>query len=166
VTAAEETYRELREALGDLVLGFVALEEDLHDAIFVLAEKECPRDRRTVSVLTAGLGFRTLVGKFGALCNELRPVEVSQADVVEFCNHLNRLNDRRNQMVHSAWVWAERGPAGVHRRKRTADPKKGFSHPLGRATVEEVRDLAQDFVNAGNKVWEIIPWVSNGEQHG
>src|SRR5438128_1219794 len=96
---------ELFRALGILVVNFAALEESLHDAIWLTAAPA--NDMKVINVLTAGLPFRTLVEKFGALCIEAPELRVEKSDVAAFCSHLNDLNQRRNEYIHSAWMFRD-----------------------------------------------------------
>ena len=154
-TTAEQTgsrRAELLQALGALVVNVSATEESLHDAIWLLSESE----NQAVHVLTARLSFRTLVEKFGAMCAELGTARVPLDEVRAFCGHLYTLNDRRNTIIHSAWNF--RATADAPRRfKRTATPKAGFSLNVTDVTPSEIRDLAEQFRLAENKLWEIVP---------
>ena len=142
---------EVLTALGGLVVNVSAMEESLHDAIWLISGAE----NRSVHVLSAGLAFRTLVEKFGALCVEMKTCRIPVEDVSQYCAHLNSLNDQRNTIIHSAWNW--RGSAGTRRFKRTAKIKTGFSLNITNTTPNEIRELAERFRQAEQKLWEIVP---------
>ena len=144
---------QLLYALGTLVVNFSALEESLHDAIVLLA-KEC--DMATVNVLTAGLQFRTLVEKFGALCTEAAELRVPPTDVHEYCKFVLGLNDERNRYVHSAWGIAPKD-TGHRRFKRSARAKSGFQLDLQNVPPADILDLAERLRQAEHKLWEIVP---------
>ena len=144
---------QLLYALGALVVNFSALEESLHDAIVLLA-KEC--DMATVNVLTAGLQFRTLVEKFGALCTEAAELRVPPTDVHEYCKFVLGLNDERNRYVHSAWGIAPKD-TGHRRFKRRAKAKSGFQFDIQDVLPAEILDLAERLRQADRKLWEIVP---------
>ena len=150
--AANDQEDELLRAIGALVVNFGALEESMHDAILVLSGIEQPT---VVNVLTAGSAFRVLVEKFGALCKELGTARVPEADVKSYCDHLGRLNDRRNAVVHSAWNWL--GTAGTRRIKRSAKISSGFSLGVTPMTAEQVMTLADEIREAELKLWEVVP---------
>jgi hypothetical protein len=134
------------------VVNVAALEESLHDAIYLLAGGENP----AVNVLTAGLPFRALVDKFGALCSAHSTPRAPTSEVTAYCGHLGSLNDERNAIIHSAWNLRE--GRGSHRRsKRTAKPKGGFSLNVKNVTAGEIRDIADKFVAAEKKLWEYVP---------
>ena len=139
-------------ALGGLVVNVAALEEALHDAIFLLAGGE----NQAIGVLTAGLPFRTLVDKFGALCAGLEVQRPPSKSVIEYCAHLNTLNEQRNSLIHSGWNLrdARRG----HRRfKRTAKAKTGFKLNPTAVKAEDVHLLSDQFREAEKKLWEFVP---------
>src|SRR2546428_12222651 len=92
-------------ALGTLVVNVSAMEESLHDAIYVLSGG----NNVAIGVLTAGLSFRQLVERFGALCFELKTCRLPPDDIKKYCAHLDALNDKRNLMIHSAWYVADSG---------------------------------------------------------
>ena len=139
------------KALGALVVNVAAMEESLHDAIMLLAGTE----NAAIGVLTAGLNFRTLVEKFGALCLELGTHRGTVDDVKGYCRHLNELNDKRNAIVHSAWNWL--GSAGVRRYKRTAKVKSGFALNVTKTSPTEILEVAASFFQAERKIWEYVP---------
>jgi hypothetical protein len=138
-------------ALGALVVNAAVMEESLHDAIWVMSGGDNP----AISVLTAGLSFRYLVEKLGALCFELKNCSLPNEEVAKYCAHLNTLNEERNLMIHSAWNWG--GSAGTRRYKRTAKIKSGFSLNVTPIKPEAIRDLADQYIEAEKKLWEYVP---------
>jgi len=154
MTAPTPVSEQLFRALGILVVNFAALEESLHDAIWLAAAPGS--EMRMINVLTAGLPFRTLVEKFGAVCIEAKDLRVSKEEVVSFCARLNELNQRRNEYIHSAWQF--RDPTQDPTRfKRTARPKAGFSLNVSTAPVAEIRKLIEDLLEAERILWGITP---------
>jgi hypothetical protein len=152
VAAASDTPgSRIVNALGALVVNASAMEESLHDAIWVLSGG----NNVAIGVLTAGLSFRYLVDKFGALCTELKTCRLPREDVAKYCAHLHALNDERNLMIHSAWNWA--GSAGTRRYKRTAKVKSGFSFNMTPINADAVRELADKYVEAEKNLWEYVP---------
>jgi hypothetical protein len=145
---------QLFRALGIFVVNFAALEESLHDAIWLAAAPGS--DMKMINVLTAGLPFRTLVEKFGAACMEAKDLRVSKEEVATFCARLNELNQRRNEYIHSAWQF--RDPTQDPTRfKRTARPKAGFSLNVSTAPVAEILKLGDDLLEAERILWGITP---------
>ncbi|MDB4883283.1 MAG: hypothetical protein JWL95_2049 [Gemmatimonadetes bacterium] len=139
-------------ALGELVLSVSWLEETLHDAIWLLSGA----DNRAVQILTAGLPFRTLIEKLGAIAVDLRTSTVPADDVIAYCKHLDALNERRNTIIHSAWHLD--ADEGNHRRfKRSAKPKSGFSLNVRPIAAADIYSLAREFRDAERKLWEIVP---------
>lgn len=148
-SASEEA--NLLRALGSLVVNFSALEESLHDAIFVAAGGEDP----VISALTSGMSFRTLVRKFGAVCVTVKPPLGSAPDIRKFCHVLDGINNARNDLIHSAWT--SNGPAGVPRRhKMSADAKKGLKLNPTDVPVSVIGDLIRKIEDADRKIWELV----------
>lgn len=148
---------ELLRALGALVVNFSALEESLHDAVWVLADVgDDDRNMVTINVLTAGLQFRTLVEKFGALCTEFKSrLCVPLTEAQEFCRLVLTLNDERNRYVHSAWSAA--ADVGHRRFRRSAKTKTGFRLDIRSVSPDDIFDLAERLQQAEQKLWEIVP---------
>ena len=141
---------ELTCAVGSVVVNFSALEEGLHDAIWLLSGA----DNSAVHVLTAGMAFRILVEKLGALCEESGTARVPKEEVHEFCAHLQSLNQERNRIVHSAWAWDD---DLVQRYKRTAKGRGGFSLTVSDVEIDEIRRFGLEIGEAVKKLWEIVP---------
>jgi hypothetical protein len=138
-------------ALGALVVNAASAEEGLRDAIYPIAD-----EHDAVNVLTAGLPFRALVDKFGALCKQTGRARLPIEDVHAFCNALNGLYDERNVAIHSAYnLRVEDLPHRSY--KRSAKPKTGFSLNVKAITASDIRDLAERFRQASQKVWEFVP---------
>ena len=98
-----------------------------------------------IPVLTAGLAFRTLVEKFGAVWHDcaLAPATsgISDADLADICKDLNALNDERNSLIHSTWVMTRDEHPSV-RTKSSADARTGLEFKVTEVAVEDVRALA------------------------
>lgn len=135
-------------------MNFAALEESLHDAIWLASAPGS--EMKVINVLTAGLSFRTLVDKFGAVCMEATDLRVPKEDVAAFCGRLNDLGQRRNEYIHSAWQFRDPNKDPI-RFKRTARPKAGFSLNVAPSPVADILQLADDILEAEHKVWAITP---------
>ena len=150
-TSSGESEHDVVYALGALVINAASLEESLHDAIFLLAGSH-----DFVNSLTAGLPFRMLVDKFGALCQANKQCRVSAEEVRQFCVTLNALYDERNTIIHSAYYL--HGNERPHRRyKRTAKPKTGFALNVTEITAAGLRGLSERLRAASAKIWDIVP---------
>ena len=143
---------DLARALGALVINFAFLEEALHDAILITTG--CPLG--VVNVLTAGVQFRALVEKFGALCADATDLRVPKADVEAFCRRLVALNEQRNALVHSAWL-VQRDTEPTRRVRRRADAVRGFTYAVTEVKPEQIDALAQELLAVEAKLWEIVP---------
>ena len=142
----------LLHALGALVVNFSALEESLRDALWLLSGG----DNQAINVLTAGLGFRNLVEKFGAVCRESDKLRTPVSDVEQFCGYLHSLNDERNQLIHSAWAIRPSQDA-PQRFKRKASTKAGFTLDVQTVDPEEILAMAEKLRLVEVKLWEFVP---------
>jgi hypothetical protein len=144
--------------LGRLIVNVSAMEESLHDAIWLLSSGDDPSAnmQAVVQVLTARMRFLDLVDKFGTLCRDLGTARIAIEDVQKYCNHLGSLNDRRNSFVHAAWNFRDEG-LDTRYFKRTAKPNTGFSLNVRSVTRSDIAALSDDFIKAERKLWEIVP---------
>jgi hypothetical protein len=105
---------DLARAIGVLIINVSALEESLRDGIrLTLGQGE------EIDVLAAGLPFRTLVEKFGALLFRLGTAKVPREEVQELCKHLDRFRGAERD-ISSAYVYAQSGEAAPLQAQREA----------------------------------------------
>lgn len=148
-TAEEEAA--FLQALGLLVVTFGALEDSLRDAILIGAGGQ----DQMIPMLTAGMAFRALIDKFGAMCVCTRPPLRTSADIQPLCNVLNAINDDRNRLVHATWTSS--GPAGVPRRyKMSANARNGLRLNPQDVPVSDILALVSRIEDADRKIWEIV----------
>jgi hypothetical protein len=144
------TSTRLYEALGGLVVRFAWLEDNLHDAIYMALH---PADMTQINVLTAGLQFRTLVEKLGALLRDHPLRKAAPEEIEAFCSHLLTLNEQRNTFIHSVYG---RTPEGVRKAyKRTARPKAGFSLNVRDLSVADIDALTASIDAAEKRLWQL-----------
>jgi hypothetical protein len=147
------------QALGTFLVAFSELEETLHFAIAnVFAEAET-----RAYALTAGLSFRTLVEKFGAVYQDTPRRNSAPGDVREFCRHLGTLNDERNQLVHAIWLTFNGGM--VHRGTRRASPRYGLHSESEPITAEAILALASKCDDASTKLYEYMSSTDSPPPH-
>ena len=149
-TDSPDQYPILLQALGSLVVRFSALEEFIRDVIMIASGS---RDA-AVPILTSRLPFKTLVEKFGAVCLEFGPVYGSPQDIKQFCSLLDKINDDRNELMHSVWP-SEPSDAPYIRYKMSADRKKGLMMNVREVSAEEVNAIVARTVAAEAKLLEI-----------
>ena len=142
---------ELARALGTLVINFSFLEESLRDAIQVTAGG----NSGVVSVLTAGLHFKTLLEKFGLLCKEAPSLRVPKADVEAYCNALGSLTDERNAMVRSAYLF-QRGKEPTCRSRPSGTGVAGVALPVAEFSPKDILRLATQLRSAEQRLWELV----------
>ncbi len=152
-TVSPDQRNALYSALGILVVNFAALEESLHDAIVLALDGKA--EMPSVNLLTAGLSFRTLVEKLGATCRSSKGLRVSLAALDTFLAHLNKLNEQRNAMIHSAWAIRDPDDAPL-RFKRSSKGKEGFTFHAALVPIEDIRSLSIDLSEAEKKLWEVV----------
>jgi hypothetical protein len=111
-----------------------------------------------MGVRSAGLGFRVLVEKLGALLTQFEYLHhTPKADVIAFCNLLNAINDERNAIVHSAWIYVA-DEQRVERYKRSAKPRSGFEAGNVLVTPDEILAVAERCRTARERLWAIAAW--------
>lgn len=140
---------DLLQALGELLVEHAALEEALRDGLWL----EAKTDKILVHILLSGLSCKALIDKFGAVYYEHHSAHRSSTSTL--CNHLQKLNDQRNTLVHSFWTTAAGSPEAV-RLKLRATPQTGLVIRSEGVSASAVRELARGLRNATDKVWELI----------
>jgi len=146
------TQNQLYEAIGRLVVRFAWLEDNLHDAISVALH---PAEGKLTNVLTAGLQFRTLVEKIGALLHDHSGRRAALEDIDTLCKELNALNDERNIVIHSVYGQTRQGQQKAY--KRTARAKAGFSLNVRDVTIADIEALTSRIDNAERTIWALVP---------
>jgi len=140
----------LLRALGRLVLAHSEVEESLRAAIAL----NVGTDLVAAEILTAGISFRSLVDKFGALYREVNGDPSYREMLRAFCNHLSDLNEQRNSLIHASWLHFDTGE--VRRLRRSATPHKGLvtsSHGVAPADIEQ---LVATLAAADTKLWAYV----------
>lgn len=145
-----EAFRELREALGDLVLASSEVEESLQDGIWKLGGALENDDKYKVATSTLGW----LVNEFEKHY-EMQSANVAGAESVEpLCKRLRNLGRERNDLIHAFWTFDS--DVGVARRHRLKKEGGGLELNIESVHPDKVLDLASRFRNAGTKLWEML----------
>lgn len=145
-----DTFRSLREALGDLVLASSEVEESLQDGIWTLAGTLENDDKHKVATSTLGW----LVNEFETHYESQSANVAGAESVAPLCSCLRELGRERNDLIHAAWTFDSDG--GVARRHRVKKAGGGLELNIESVHPEKVLDLAARFRNAGNRLWEIL----------
>lgn len=114
--ATRDIEQETSLALGRVVMRFAALEAIFrHVLVSVLDEIEDPQD---VQALISELSFRRLRGALSALYARRFPDSAFQKSLKEINKRAQRLEDRRNALIHSAWEYTNLPDAMVRQKGR------------------------------------------------
>src|SRR4029077_12234226 len=90
------------ETLGKITVEFQVLETQLKAAIGMLLD---PVNHRLGLIVTAQLPFKATLDLLGALYEErFAAEEAEQDELANFLDRCNKIEDRRNQIVHSQWM--------------------------------------------------------------
>lgn len=157
--------QDLYQSLGELVATASIVEYSLRMAIRMPVQDADRKCHVVVHVLTAGLSFRDLVAKFGALHQELYPER--KLEVQALCTVLTGLNDKRNTFVHSEW-WVQHLVAPI--RTRTTTRQNGLVQQVEQVDPDRVSDLVRQFSEADDQLHAFVrslhaapPTASPGE---
>ncbi len=143
-------FRDLREALGEMVIASSEVEESLQDGIWMLGGAQDDKEQYTVATSTLGW----LVTKFEKLYNEQSANLAGSEPADALCQRLRDLSQQRNDLIHGMWTF-DSGD-GIARRHRVRKDGGGLMLNVQSVYADEVRDLASQFRNAGAKLWEIL----------
>lgn len=133
-------------ALGTLLVAFSELEETMH---FALTHPFGER-MELASVLASATMFKQSIAKFGSLYRALRLRNDASEQVKGFCDELEKLNDRRNELVHAIWLTLDGGE--VRRGSRKPSAAKGMTSQSKPITSTEILALADAFDAASDKL--------------
>ncbi len=134
-------------ALGRVVVNFASLEFTLGTAIILLLNI----DQKVGQILVSKLPFKGRIDVFDALVRYQKPNMASGAQHVDIITNLGQLEDRRNQIVHSAWAAAKQ-PTELTRVKVNVRRKRGLSFTFEPYDETKVLELAQEIKQATEKV--------------
>ena len=144
-------FRELREALGDLVLASSEVEESLQDGIWMLGGAVENDDKYKVATSTLGW----LVSQFEQHYKKQSKDVLGAEPADDLCEFLRKLSEERNDLIHAMWTFDSDG--GIARRHRVKkEGGGGLELNVQSVRPDMVLDLASRFRNTGEKLWEIL----------
>jgi len=117
-------------ALGRVTVNFSLLEFHLGWYVSILLGE----DSGTGQIVNAQLSFKTQIDLLMSLARYKIKEQIVTEQLEDLIRRAKDIEDRRNQLVHSAWLLKEGAAEGVIRLKITARAKHGLKH-----TREEVR---------------------------
>ena len=106
------------------------------------------------SVLASATMFKQTIQKFGALYQSLPLPAEKKVDLKGFCNHLEKLNEARNSLVHAIWLTLESGQ--VQRAFRRPTAAKGLRSESIDVSAAEIIALADQLDDASTKLFEFV----------
>jgi hypothetical protein len=133
---------QLALALGRFIMAFAHLEAVLEDAITGLGG----RDAQISDILISQLSFRALVDSWASAFSRLVADGQMLAEMAEIRTQVYRLEESRNQYIHSAWypLLTSETTSEVIRIKKLRKPHDGVHHIAYPTPVAEVVARTQD----------------------
>ena len=141
------------EALGEALVWFEALDEQLSTAIAFLIR----RGDTVGQIVTAELSFKAKVNLLGALFKHEAPKSEHLNQLRELVSVCLQAEERRNQVVHSKWR-NELDGMGMTRSKDTARSKHGLRHKQESLTPAQVQAIAHYCGYVAHCVDELMYW--------
>lgn len=144
--------------LGQLTMQFANLEQFLREAVSELSGTT----DQVGEILTAGMSFPTLVDKYCSLCLHWLPAGSLCDSLTQFRIKLQRINERRNTMIHCVWVLDV--DTGMSSRDwRTARAKNGLQWqgedvplPSLLTLVTEINAATEEVFSVANAALDIL----------
>jgi hypothetical protein len=144
-------YEKAVEALGKICVEFQLLETHLKVAIGNLLDSD---DYRPGVIVTAKLSFQATLDLFGALYQHRFNDAVEHKELDRFLNKCKKVEERRNQILHSHWRPDTIGGKGAIRTKFTARRTfKTQQQLLSQAGLQKEADDLQALRETFLKVW-------------
>lgn len=145
----------VESALGRFIANFALLEEHLRGIICEILKSDAPAGE----IITAELSFRGLVSCFGALVKAYVSDLAIHEEADDLLTRVQRMNEFRNQVVHSLWVPDKTSPLFALRQKLASSKKVGFSPQIQRfrkrdlvSRCDEVAELTFEIAKLYEKI--------------
>ena len=137
--------------LGEVLIKFADMEEDLRATLCEVVTDE----DEVALILAAGIPFPAVVDKLSSLVQyRLRHI-IDWQRFTELCTRLQRLNDRRNVLVHSSW--AVNLDTGETYRDRIIARRKGGLRWEGETISKETLEaLLSEIDETASQVWDLV----------
>lgn len=125
--------------IGDITVSFALLESTVQTLVLTLIAG----DQRIGQIIAAELPFRNLRALAVSLYKERHGEETGFATLAELMNRAAKLEEKRNQIVHSTWAVGATADT-VTRIKTTAKERSGLRFQFVQVAEQDVADVASD----------------------
>jgi hypothetical protein len=158
---------EFRVELGRIVAAFAALEYEWES--FIIETSRCYHD--TTMTFIAPLGFRQRLKVGFAIATLLEPPDVLVKKLSKVIKTLEKINDRRNEMVHSKWDRSSRISDGVRRYSFRVWDKDGYGIEEEEISLLDLKAFADRIDAAAGEIsWFACEFgtfmIQSGIEHG
>ena len=143
------------QAIGSIVGNFAYLEAIIKLVIWMYSGLE---RQRTGQIFTSKLPFRALLEVLEAIIRETGATEDSIAYMKRLINRADRINKRRNEIIHSTWAVGD-DPSVITRAK--VELREGYQFKAEELTARQLNEisnrmsaLAKEFIDFS---WSLYP---------
>lgn len=148
------------EALGNVVIGFADLEEQLAVGVSFLIG----RTDLIGSIVTSELSFKLKLHIFSSLFRAARPNSENHAQMEDLIAAFGEAEQIRNPMIHSSW-WQDFETIQMTRRKRSAKMSRGYRTDEEQLTPWQIQSFAHHLGYLGFIIDELL-YIEFGEVYG
>ena len=158
--ASHENYKKTVEGLGLICAEFQRLESILKLAIPILID---PNDLRLGRIITAELSFRATLDLLYAIYDYRSEDQKELDELQEYLGECTKVEQRRNQVIHSRWIMDIDAGKGAIRIKHTAKNRKAFRSQRETLLPADMEELAKDIRAVAEKLIKI--WLQRIHQY-
>ena len=137
--------------IGEIAIAFGVLELYLEIAIWQMVAENNETKRKLGEAITSEMSFDRKVHAFSSMFALQFPAEANDPQLKELVAELFAAQDKRNQILHSAWSLSD-ASGRYTRMKASAKAKKGLRRTLSTvepdellAVYNQIGDLGQQF---------------------
>lgn len=142
--------------VGRICISHSSLEENISIFTSLLIDS---KHTNTSQIITGGLNFSSKVNLLSSLGKGRIEDKKEYETLIEIIKKINKLNEQRNNIIHSAW-WTEHGTNKVTLGKVNKKDKTKYLHT--EIKVEELKSVANNIQQVSKRLMEyMIVWAQN-----
>jgi hypothetical protein len=136
--------------IGEIAVAFGVLELYLELAIWQMVAENDETKRKLGEAITAEMSFDRKVHAFYSMFALQFPAEANDPHLKELVSNLFAAQDKRNQILHSAWSISDEY-GSYTRMKASAKAKKGLRRTLSTVEPDELLAVYREFGDLGQQ---------------
>jgi len=136
--------------LGKVVANFAVLESELDTGIWLLLFGNSSAEQRTGQIVTANLSFRNKIALFSSLYQHRFPANKPFDALKEMRKKLNEANAKRNDLIHSTWLAADK------KLSTRSNEKNGFKFNFDDMNASQIEKIADFISEVGSEMQEFL----------